>query len=187
MKTSSLPVTQKNNTLYLEMNDYLEIEGNGDNIASFLLEFIENTIVDVTFSRFLSGNIETVIGELQLKKFPINITSNITGMSNLENVTVLSYDIPSDAEDGVSVNISVNVFNPSTISVDLGTSYLEILYQNVYLGNVVSRNVSLYFGWNKLSMYGTLRPRNLNMASFKKKLILTSRPIFFTLLKWLRK
>ncbi|CAG8512217.1 15440_t:CDS:2 [Dentiscutata erythropus] len=82
-------------------------------------------------------------------------------MNDFPNVTVNSFDAPSDHPDGgISISIKSTINNPSQISVELGDVMFDIVHMNQTIGQVFSTNFTLIQGDNKLSLEGRLLPQN---------------------------
>jgi hypothetical protein len=110
---------------------------------------------------------------LHADAIPIAINTNVVGMSGLQKVMLDSISLPSDSPDGHAVIIAVNVsvYNPSVVSLTIGSG-MPLCMSTLYSGSTVavvnssaSQPVQLSPGWSTYAMSGLVAPSNLTSAS----------------------
>ncbi|KAI9258208.1 hypothetical protein BDA99DRAFT_113950 [Phascolomyces articulosus] len=99
---------------------------------------------------------------------------HLLGMNGFPEVKITSFELPGDApQGGIIVNLGTQLTSPSPIGVQLGTIALQIGYEGVNLGQVVSEGVTLKQGPNDLMLKGVLTPQ-ANPADLEKVGVLFS-------------
>jgi hypothetical protein len=109
----------------------------------------------------------------------------LIGMNGFPDVTILKFDLPSDAPNGQGINIVLDTAmnNPSPIGVQLGTIVLDILYQGTKLGQVKSTSATLASNSQSiLSLTGVMIPLASQADLDKVRYALDAMLFLFTLL-----
>eukprot|EP01122_Echinamoeba_exundans_P011831 TRINITY_DN4837_c0_g1_i1.p1 TRINITY_DN4837_c0_g1~~TRINITY_DN4837_c0_g1_i1.p1 ORF type:complete len:1094 (-),score=137.98 TRINITY_DN4837_c0_g1_i1:26-3307(-) len=110
---------------------------------------------------------------LRADAIPIAIDTNVDGMNGLQSVKLDSISLPTDSPDGHAVVIAVNVsvYNPSVVSLTIGSG-MPLCMSTLYLGSSVAvvnssvaQPVQLLPGWSTYAMSGLVAPVNLTSAS----------------------
>ncbi|KAF9562767.1 hypothetical protein CPC08DRAFT_361960 [Agrocybe pediades] len=92
------------------------------------------------------------IGKITLDPIKINVTSHLDGLQGLKGMTTInSVDVAGGTSEGIKLDISVTIFNPSNLKLAVGDLKLQLLRQDVVLGTTVLPNLTLIGGNNTIN------------------------------------
>ncbi|GJJ77411.1 hypothetical protein EMPS_09770 [Entomortierella parvispora] len=102
----------------------------------------------------------TSIGVVNLVNIPFNASTQLSGLQSLANPapTITSLQVVSGTTTGLTMNISVIIVNPSSISLSAGDVVLALMYKGVNLGTVTMPNLSIVPGANTVATTSTIDP-----------------------------
>ncbi|GJJ74082.1 hypothetical protein EMPS_06440 [Entomortierella parvispora] len=102
----------------------------------------------------------TSIGVVNLVNIPFNASTELSGLQSLANPapTITSLQVVSGTTTGLTMNISVIIVNPSSISLSAGDVVLALIYKGVNLGTVTMPNLSIVPGANTIATTSTIDP-----------------------------
>ncbi|KAG0045457.1 hypothetical protein BGZ83_009341 [Gryganskiella cystojenkinii] len=102
----------------------------------------------------------TSIGVVNLVNIPFNASTELSGLQSLANPapTITSLQVVSGTTTGLTMNISVVIVNPSSISLSAGDVILALVYKGVNLGTVTMPNLSIVPGANTIATSSTIDP-----------------------------
>ena len=97
---------------------------------------------------------------------PLSLSSSSLGMSGFVDPLpfIETYDAFSDSLDAYPTQVAgVRLFNPSAFQIlPLGQVVMDMRYEGSSMGwTATTQNISLYKGWNFLTLEGPLQPTNL--------------------------
>ncbi|KNC50587.1 uncharacterized protein AMSG_11615 [Thecamonas trahens ATCC 50062] len=94
----------------------------------------------------------------------ISLTKDITlpAFGGLADVSMLVFDMDHSTPHAVVLNLVINIYNPSVVTIDpLGDLFFGIYYQDVLMGHVVVRNVVLVaHSYNHVALSGVFNPQD---------------------------
>ena len=138
-----------------------------------------NQIVDITitnfthFSNFMKDFIEQATVNLQVRGVaPITavglsvnkaITKTITlnGMNNQFNITVNGFSIINATSTTVTVNVTTNVTNPSSVNINLQNVKFNVSWNGSALGQLNISQMAIITGSHNISTIGTIYLENV--------------------------
>jgi len=97
-----------------------------------------------------------------IKDLKLNKDISLLGMNGFPQVEILSFNLPSDAPNGQGINLEMStaMHNPSPIGITLGTIVLDISFQGTRLGQVRANGASLQGGSQSiLNLTGIMEPQ----------------------------
>ncbi|KAG0049206.1 hypothetical protein BGZ83_005982 [Gryganskiella cystojenkinii] len=102
----------------------------------------------------------TSIGVVNLVNIPFNASTQLSGLQSLANPApvITSLQVVSGTVAGLTMNISVIIVNPSSISLSAGDVVLALMYKGVNLGTVTMPNLNIVPGANTIATSSTIDP-----------------------------
>ncbi|GJJ70156.1 hypothetical protein EMPS_02505 [Entomortierella parvispora] len=102
----------------------------------------------------------TSIGIVNLVNIPFNASTQLSGLQSLANPapTITSLQVVSGTPTGLTMDISVIIVNPSSISLSAGDVVLALMYKDVNLGTVTMPNLAIVPGANTVATTSTIDP-----------------------------
>ncbi|GJJ70154.1 hypothetical protein EMPS_02503 [Entomortierella parvispora] len=102
----------------------------------------------------------TSIGVVNLVNIPFNASTQLSGLQSLANPapTITSLQVVSGTPTGLTMDISVIIVNPSSISLSAGDVVLALMYKGVNLGTVTMPNLAIVPGANTVATTSTIDP-----------------------------
>ncbi|KAJ3283311.1 hypothetical protein HK104_010446 [Borealophlyctis nickersoniae] len=152
-----------------ELPDIAISDGKGDlKAASSPVDVSDKT----TIGKFVSYSVQAkkvvwrLQGEAEVTSFGITLKGlsmdkkvDFAGMEGLKNVSITSFNLPSDdPAGGIRVETTTSLNNPSPLAVDLSDVFFNASYAGSSVGVLSSRNFTLKRGENNLSLTGRLFP-----------------------------
>jgi len=134
-------------------------------IDYFQLSFIDDFIA----SEVLVVDIEVVIeftGALaSIPQKTVTKSVDLAGLNNLP-LSLKSFELLDVTEDELQLELSVEVENPSQVSLDIANLYADIYYNDTIIGNVSKSTFSLNYGNNTFEVVSRLSGSNALLSDF---------------------
>lgn len=71
---------------------------------------------------------------------------------------IISIAITHGAPDAIALMTSFTIFNPSDVTVSLGTANFDLVYDGEVIGNASIVNFKVGMGWNEITSLGYFNP-----------------------------
>ena len=142
-------------------------------IADEVVTIIDPTSMS-TFADFMISSQSfswRISGPATAKAFGITFNNlkvvSLNGFGGFKNVSVDKFNLPSSIPNmGITLNSASTLFNPSEISIAaLGQLDFLAYYQNVAIGSLSAKNVSIHPGPNSMNWNGFLQTKDTNALS----------------------
>ncbi|KAK9764823.1 hypothetical protein K7432_007366 [Basidiobolus ranarum] len=118
----------------------------------------------------MRGNIDVVAKGLHVQGLKLDKEVSLEGLNGVKNITLNSFNLPrDDPAGGIQVEAVSTLYNPSSISLDVGVMRMGIFYQGIRLANVAAENVQLKPGENILDLSGRMLPLDEEDATVASK------------------
>ncbi|KAF9174632.1 hypothetical protein BGX21_006210 [Mortierella sp. AD011] len=102
----------------------------------------------------------TSIGVVNLVNIPFNASTELSGLQSLANPapTITSLQVASGTSTSLTMDITVVIVNPSSISLNAGDIVLDLVYSGVRMGTVTMPNLAIVPGANSVNATSTIDP-----------------------------
>ena len=128
--------------------------------------FINNFTTMASAQLTISGTATAVVyvkpfgasTNVTITNVPVSNTATVAGMSGLTGSTVTAASFDASSQQHVFTNLTVQIFNPSIASANLGSLTLDVYYAGQMIGTITSTNAVLGLGNNTLQFSGTISP-----------------------------
>ncbi|GJJ74828.1 hypothetical protein EMPS_07186 [Entomortierella parvispora] len=124
--------------------------------------FSKNMLGDKSFTWSLQSTVTIRAMGRTIENLKLNKEISLLGMNGFPEVEILSFNLPSDAPNGQGINLEMStaMHNPSPIGIALGTIVLDISFQGTRLGQVRANGASLQGGSQSiLNLTGIMEPQ----------------------------
>ena len=168
--TMSLPMAPVTNgsqsQIALALDGTLLFHGGGENFVFFVQEFLQSESLTLTLSGTTTVNATTALGTLLLADIPVDLTVTLVGVNNFPQVSILSFNLPSNSPaGGIALTLQASLNNPSIATVPIGTMNLGLYYGSTRLGTVGTTGVTLVPGVNVLNLTGNIDPAAADLGA----------------------
>jgi len=154
------------------------------NIENFMVS--ASTLVNnaIFYLRF-SGETTLRSNGLSFNKILFDKTISLAGMNGLANVTVLSFDLSPSTNEEVMFQMDLSFFNPSSLSIDIGSINLDIFHDGARFGRGTVLSLLITPGLFQVAFYGSVSFNDLEGDDLEKVVemfnyYLTGNPIVVT-------
>ncbi|KAJ3072142.1 hypothetical protein HDU98_004154 [Podochytrium sp. JEL0797] len=143
-----------------------------ENMATFSAFMINS----VEFSWRLSGVAAAKAMGLTVKSLTFNQVITMAGFDGLKTVSIDSFDLPSsDAVNGIHINTTSTIQNPSSITLDLGDVLFNLHgHDMTHIGSLFATDVIMTPGANTIPMTGNMKVENPLKLSYLMNTFLLS-------------
>ncbi|KAJ3346764.1 hypothetical protein HDU83_002662 [Entophlyctis luteolus] len=128
-------------------------------------EFATYMIQGTSFSWRLIGGATAEAYGLTFPNLSLDKTVTLSGFNSLPNPSVASFDLPDSDSSGIHVVTAATAYNPSTITIEMGTLGFNMAYSGTNIGTLSAPGVTMVPGSNTLSMSGRMYTTNSDLLS----------------------
>ncbi|KXS20958.1 hypothetical protein M427DRAFT_41124 [Gonapodya prolifera JEL478] len=127
--------------------------------ATAFATFAKQMLLVESFDWRLQAMVSATALGITFNNLLLDKTVTLKGFNGLNNVTILSFDLPSsDPTAGIILNIRADLFNPSPIGVDMGDISFNVSLNGSTIGTSSAKGVTVKAGDNLLAMNGNIIP-----------------------------
>ncbi|RKO91393.1 hypothetical protein BDK51DRAFT_25722 [Blyttiomyces helicus] len=116
-------------------------------------------INNAEFTWYLTASVKVRTLGLSASGISMNKTVTVAGMSGFQNVSIVSFDLPKDDNEGIYMSITNSLFNPSPVGVQLDLISFDVYIpgNDTKIGSITSLGTTyLAPGTNVIPFNGTL-------------------------------
>lgn len=146
--TTQIPIENGDKTvLDISLDSTLVLKGDGSAFGTFLQVFTTEQSLIIS----LEGNVGTIATlpggiNVTLQRLPMKNDASLIALAGLNQITINTIDISGGYNNGIFIDLSLTLFNPSSAVVKFSSITLDMFYQNVYVGNATLSNAVLQRG-----------------------------------------
>ncbi|KAJ1560165.1 hypothetical protein HK405_008000 [Cladochytrium tenue] len=134
--------------------------------ANAMGEFSQSLVSSDSFTWRLVGTATAKALGLTFNGLSLDKEVTVGAFQGLKNVSIVKFNLPSsDTTNGITLQTTAQLENPSTITVELGTLSFDTVFQGARIGSISGSGITLTPGSNLLSLSGSIKPTDQNATS----------------------
>eukprot|EP00823_Brevimastigomonas_motovehiculus_P001150 TRINITY_DN11679_c0_g1_i1.p1 TRINITY_DN11679_c0_g1~~TRINITY_DN11679_c0_g1_i1.p1 ORF type:complete len:1132 (+),score=214.35 TRINITY_DN11679_c0_g1_i1:14-3409(+) len=179
--TSQMQLLYDNKMIGLVNLDAMSLSGSSEMISlsthikisdmSAFNSFGRSFILNHTVHWALSGKVDVTpliwgLEGMEYKNIDFQHSLVSAGCDGLQNVTIGTFSMKHSTADTIFIDLDTVIQNPSVLGlVSAGNLTMDILYNDVFMGSIVSADLTLLPGENTIHMHGFVKPENESIAN----------------------